>query len=152
MPQLELSQLNIVLAVTGAFLILYGIVSSKIKYSWYLGEALPATLIGIILGPTASKFVDSASWGEPGAQNEITYVSLVPQRRQETQVDGSLGSQQSRHRNPARHCGLPAPGQVPARSLERTHLGGNAALDHHVAFHLTLHLRPPSKAHMGMLL
>ncbi|GME40531.1 Cation/H+ exchanger [Neofusicoccum parvum] len=81
MPQLELTQLNIVLSVTGAFLILYGIISSKIKYSFYLGEALPATVIGIILGPTASRFVDSATWGspqEPDTQNEITYgVSRV---------------------------------------------------------------------------
>ncbi|KAB2572100.1 Cation/H+ exchanger [Lasiodiplodia theobromae] len=80
MPQLELSQLNIVLSVTGAFLVLYGIISSKIKYSWYLGEALPATIIGIILGPTASKFVDSATWGEANEDtlHEITYgVSRV---------------------------------------------------------------------------
>ncbi|GME48298.1 Cation/H+ exchanger [Neofusicoccum parvum] len=74
MPELDLSELNIVISVLGAFLILYSIVSSKIKNAWYLGEALPATVIGIILGPVAAKFIDSARWGtgEPDQQNSIT--------------------------------------------------------------------------------
>lgn len=84
MPVLDLSEFNIVLAVVGAFLILFGIISSKIKHSWYLGEALPATLVGILFGPIGAKFIDSARWGaaEPDQQHEITLVSfcLLPQR------------------------------------------------------------------------
>ncbi|KAH7050131.1 plasma membrane antiporter [Macrophomina phaseolina] len=74
MPVLDLSEFNIVLAVVGAFLILFGIISSKIKHSWYLGEALPATLVGILFGPIGAKFIDSARWGaaEPDQQHEIT--------------------------------------------------------------------------------
>jgi len=46
----------------------------KIKNVWYLGEALPAVIIGIILGPIASKFIDAERWGvaAPEQQNAIT--------------------------------------------------------------------------------
>ncbi|KAF1929467.1 Na(+)/H(+) antiporter 1 [Didymella exigua CBS 183.55] len=63
MPTLDLSELNIVIAVLGAFTILYGLGSVKIKQIWYLGEALPALLVGIVLGPIAAKFIDSERWG-----------------------------------------------------------------------------------------
>jgi NhaP-type Na+/H+ or K+/H+ antiporter len=74
MPVLSLSELNIVLGVLGAFTYLYGIISVKIKQAWYLGEALPAVLIGVILGPVAAKFIDSERWGSasPGQTSEIT--------------------------------------------------------------------------------
>ncbi|KAL6358968.1 hypothetical protein LRP88_09166 [Fusarium phalaenopsidis] len=39
MPTLDVSELNIVLAALGAFVILYGIISVKIRQSWYLGIA-----------------------------------------------------------------------------------------------------------------
>nr|CEG04052.1 unnamed protein product [Fusarium acuminatum CS5907] len=74
MPVLNLSELNIVLSVLGAFTVLYGIISVKIKQAWYLGEALPAVIIGVILGPLAAKFIESEKWGsaEPGQTNAIT--------------------------------------------------------------------------------
>ncbi|KAJ4057656.1 hypothetical protein NW761_002742 [Fusarium oxysporum] len=74
MPVLNLSELNIVLGVLGAFMILYGIISVKIKQAWYLGEALPAVLFGVILGPIAAKFIESEKWGsaEPGQTSAIT--------------------------------------------------------------------------------
>merc|ERR1712000_225986 len=74
MPTLNLSELNIVISVLGAFTVLYGIISVKLKQAWYLGEALPAVVIGIILGPVAAKFIESEKWGnaEPGQTNEIT--------------------------------------------------------------------------------
>ncbi|PHH91420.1 hypothetical protein CDD83_563 [Cordyceps sp. RAO-2017] len=74
MPSLDVSELNIVLSVLGTFIILYGIISVKIKQKWYLGEALPAVVIGIILGPIAAKFLDSERWGsgERGQTPEIT--------------------------------------------------------------------------------
>lgn len=78
---------------------LYGIISVKIKNAWYLGEAceyfdlwtwpssglvhvltlahsVPAVVIGIVLGPIASKFIDSNQWGSAteGQQNAITLV------------------------------------------------------------------------------
>ncbi|KAF2829968.1 hypothetical protein CC86DRAFT_464443 [Ophiobolus disseminans] len=63
MPTLDVSELNIVISVLGGFAILYGIISVKIKQIWYLGEALPALVVGIILGPIAAKFIDSERWG-----------------------------------------------------------------------------------------
>ncbi|KAM0074659.1 hypothetical protein ACKRZS_013393 [Fusarium odoratissimum] len=74
MPVLNLSELNIVLGVLGAFMVLYGIISVKIKQAWYLGEALPAVFFGVILGPIAAKFIESEKWGsaEPGQTSAIT--------------------------------------------------------------------------------
>jgi hypothetical protein len=50
----------------------------KIKQVWYLGEALPALVIGIILGPIAAKFIDSERWGSAVKEqtSEITLVCL----------------------------------------------------------------------------
>lgn len=39
MPTLNPSELNVVIAVLGAFILLYGIISVKIKQAWFLGEA-----------------------------------------------------------------------------------------------------------------
>ncbi|KAI8315849.1 hypothetical protein K4K61_000170 [Colletotrichum sp. SAR11_59] len=74
MPTLDVSELNIVLGVLGLFTLLYGIISVKIKCKWYLGEALPAVLIGVLLGPIAAKFLDSTRWGSAteGQTNAIT--------------------------------------------------------------------------------
>ncbi|KAM0664335.1 hypothetical protein ACQRIU_006918 [Beauveria bassiana] len=74
MPTLDISELNIVLGVLGTFIILYGVISVKIKQAWYLGEALPAVALGVILGPIAARFLDSERWGsaESGQTNAIT--------------------------------------------------------------------------------
>ena len=39
MPSLDVSELNIALSILGSFIILYGVISVKIKRVWYLGEA-----------------------------------------------------------------------------------------------------------------
>ncbi|KAF2180912.1 Na(+)/H(+) antiporter 1 [Zopfia rhizophila CBS 207.26] len=74
MPNLDVSELNIVIAVLGAFIIFYGFISVKVKQVWYLGEALPAVIVGIILGPIAAKFLSAERWGsaEEGQQEAIT--------------------------------------------------------------------------------
>ncbi|KAL6868830.1 hypothetical protein ACO1O0_000152 [Amphichorda felina] len=74
MPTLDLSELNIVISVLGAFIVLYGAFSVLIKQVWYLGEALPAVVIGIVLGPVAAKFIESEQFGaaEPGQTSAIT--------------------------------------------------------------------------------
>ncbi|RDA93749.1 hypothetical protein CP533_0206 [Ophiocordyceps camponoti-saundersi (nom. inval.)] len=73
MVTLDVSELNIVLGVLGTFIVCYGIISVKIKQQWYLGEALPAMMIGIILGPVATRFIDSERWAsaEKGQTPEI---------------------------------------------------------------------------------
>lgn len=74
MPVLDVSELNVILGVLSGFILLYGIISVKIKAKWYLGEALPAVLVGVILGPIAAKFIDTERWGSasPGQTNDIT--------------------------------------------------------------------------------
>ncbi|KAK1472740.1 sodium/hydrogen exchanger family protein [Colletotrichum tamarilloi] len=74
MPTFDPSELNVVLAVFGAFIILFGIISVKIKNVWYLGEALPAVVLGICLGPIAARFIDSERWGSAveGQTQDIT--------------------------------------------------------------------------------
>lgn len=44
MPTLNISELNIVLSVLGAFILLFGFISVKIKDKWLLGEARMSTL------------------------------------------------------------------------------------------------------------
>lgn len=62
--------------VSGAFTILYGIISVNIKQKWYLGEALPAMVLGIILGPIAAKFIDSERWGS-AVKDQTSDITLV---------------------------------------------------------------------------
>ncbi|KAI0474963.1 Sodium/hydrogen exchanger family-domain-containing protein [Xylariaceae sp. FL0804] len=74
MPTLDLSDLNVVVAVLGCFTLVYGVVAVKIKSVWYLGEALPAVIVGMLLGPMTAKFLDAKRWGSaaPGQQDAIT--------------------------------------------------------------------------------
>ncbi|KAI1294100.1 Cation/H+ exchanger [Xylaria venustula] len=74
MPTLDLSELNIVIAILGSFTIIYGLFAVKIKSVWYLGEALPALFIGVLLGPVTAKFLDPERWGSaaPGQEPSIT--------------------------------------------------------------------------------
>ncbi|KAI1365127.1 Cation/H+ exchanger [Xylaria arbuscula] len=74
MPTLDVSELNIVTAILGSFIVVYGLFAVKIKSVWYLGEALPALLVGVILGPVAARFLDSERWGStaPGQEPSIT--------------------------------------------------------------------------------
>ncbi|KAI0157097.1 Na(+)/H(+) antiporter 1 [Hypoxylon sp. FL1284] len=70
MPTLDVSDLNIVVSVIGAFTVLYGLVAIKIKAVWYIGEALPAVVIGMILGPIAARFLDPKQWGSAAADQQ----------------------------------------------------------------------------------
>ncbi|KAI0453896.1 Cation/H+ exchanger [Xylaria acuta] len=74
MPTLDVSELNIVVAVLGSFAVAYGLFAVWFKSVWYLGEALPAFTIGVILGPVAAKFLDPEKWGSaaPGQEPTIT--------------------------------------------------------------------------------
>ncbi|CCC14941.1 unnamed protein product [Sordaria macrospora k-hell] len=76
MPNMDVSDLNTVIAVLGAFIIIFGIISVKIKSRWFLGEALPAVLIGIILGPILAKFLDSLRWGSSPSPEQTSTITL----------------------------------------------------------------------------
>jgi hypothetical protein len=64
------------MSLPGGFTILYGIISVKIKQKWFLGEALPALVFGIILGPVAAKFVDTERWGS-AVKDQTSDITLV---------------------------------------------------------------------------
>ncbi|OTB00744.1 hypothetical protein M426DRAFT_65208 [Hypoxylon sp. CI-4A] len=70
MPTLDVSELNIVVSILGAFTVLYGLVAVKLKGVWYLGEALPAVATGMLLGPIAAKFLDAKRWGSASADQQ----------------------------------------------------------------------------------
>ncbi|KAK8078821.1 hypothetical protein PG994_002628 [Apiospora phragmitis] len=69
MPTLDVSELNIVIAVLGGYITLYGLFSVLIKSKALLGEALPAMCIGIVLGPILANFLNNTRWG-PGDLSE----------------------------------------------------------------------------------
>ncbi|KAI1194157.1 Cation/H+ exchanger [Nemania serpens] len=72
MPTLDVSELNIVAAVLGCFAVVYGLLAVRIKSVWYLGEALPAVIIGVILGPVAANFLNPERWGSATRGQEPT--------------------------------------------------------------------------------
>lgn len=39
MPTLDVSDLNVTISILGAFIVIFGLISIKVKRSWYLGEA-----------------------------------------------------------------------------------------------------------------
>ncbi|KAH9890816.1 Sodium/hydrogen exchanger family-domain-containing protein [Xylariomycetidae sp. FL2044] len=74
MPTLDVSDLNVVVAILGSFLVLFGLIAVKVKGCWYLGEALPAVVIGMLLGPMSARFLDPDEWGSAiqGQRDAIT--------------------------------------------------------------------------------
>lgn len=68
MPVLNLSELNIVTSVLGAFTVIYGVMSVKIKQAWFLGEARKFSLSSLFRdllkgGQTLTGYVTSACYG-----------------------------------------------------------------------------------------
>ncbi|KAK8091301.1 hypothetical protein PG994_000806 [Apiospora phragmitis] len=63
MPNLDVSELNIIAAVLGAFTMIFGLIAVNIKSRWYLVKpVIPAVIMGIILGPIAAKVLESQQW------------------------------------------------------------------------------------------
>lgn len=57
MPTLSLTNFNIVCAVLGGFITIFGLVSYLLKEKFYLSEALISTLAGLIFSPHAANFL-----------------------------------------------------------------------------------------------
>ncbi|KAJ2905020.1 Na(+)/H(+) antiporter 1 [Zalerion maritima] len=62
--------------IIGTFILLYGVISVKIKRVWYLGEALPAVFIGVLLGPVIAKFLDAERWGAAMEEGQTSPIAL----------------------------------------------------------------------------
>ncbi|KAL3464044.1 Sodium/hydrogen exchanger family-domain-containing protein [Aspergillus heterothallicus] len=76
-PILDLSELNVTLMVASLFVLFVGFISLKVKQRWYLGEALPAFVIGIIFGPSVGHLLRVPHPGGDDSENptsEITYA------------------------------------------------------------------------------
>lgn len=116
-------------------MVLYGLISVKIKNAWYLGEArtfvpssletestisyhvlVPAMITGICFGPVAADFINSKDWGlrEEGQQSEITLVRFqhpTPDFANPSNLCDS-GHHPHRYLSPARYRWLPASSQI----------------------------------------
>ena len=127
------------LTIVGAFTILYGFISVKIKQDWYLGEALPAVIIGIVLGPVAAKFLDSERWGH-SVKEQTEYITLVVTRH--TLCCHLLtfpGHDPNCDWYPISHGRLPTSCKVSLGPVERHVYPVNSCDDYHVAVYNRVH-------------
>ncbi|KAJ1337344.1 sodium/hydrogen antiporter [Microdochium nivale] len=75
-PRTNANDLNVVVAVLGGFMAIYGLIAIKIKTAWYLGEALPAMVVGILLGPYLGNLLNATRWATPPAPNQLDEIAL----------------------------------------------------------------------------
>ncbi|EEA28262.1 plasma membrane antiporter, putative [Talaromyces marneffei ATCC 18224] len=74
-PILDITNVNVALGVFGIFILAYGYVSAKLQQEWYLGEALPAFMLGIIAGPVAANLINVADWDHVGVYHDIHEIA-----------------------------------------------------------------------------
>ncbi|KAI0025736.1 Sodium/hydrogen exchanger family-domain-containing protein [Xylariomycetidae sp. FL0641] len=73
MPTLDTSNFNIVIAVLGGWISLFGLVSYLLKENFYLSEALISLLAGITFSPHAANFIRPMEYaGSAEALDEVT--------------------------------------------------------------------------------
>ncbi|KAH8888993.1 hypothetical protein GQ53DRAFT_825759 [Thozetella sp. PMI_491] len=75
MPTLALTNFNIVVAVLGGWISLYGLVSYLCKESFYLSEALISLLAGVALSPPAANFIRPLEY-VGGSQENLNATTL----------------------------------------------------------------------------
>ncbi|KAI9372891.1 Sodium/hydrogen exchanger family-domain-containing protein [Aspergillus egyptiacus] len=75
-PILDLSDFNVLLVVSGFYVLLIGFISLKVKQRWYLGEALPAFAVGAAFGPSAGNLLGAFERGgaDEAKTSEVTYA------------------------------------------------------------------------------
>ncbi|KAF4124689.1 NhaP-type Na+/H+ or K+/H+ antiporter, partial [Geosmithia morbida] len=61
---LQLSNFNIVVALLGGFISIFGLVSYLLKEQFYLSEALISLLVGVALGPNGADFIRPREYAE----------------------------------------------------------------------------------------
>ncbi|CCJ28624.1 unnamed protein product [Pneumocystis jirovecii] len=78
--QLDISKPHIAYAILGCFTSLFMLVSLFIKQKLYIGEAMVATVIGIIFGPYSINIFDPGSWGNVDYNTlELSRIVLIVQ-------------------------------------------------------------------------
>ncbi|KAI9729235.1 MAG: hypothetical protein M1834_007027 [Cirrosporium novae-zelandiae] len=75
MPTLVVVNFNIVSAVLGGFITLFGLVSYLLKERYYLSEALISLIAGIIFSPHATNFVRPLDYAG-GSQENLELITL----------------------------------------------------------------------------
>ncbi|EXJ65824.1 uncharacterized protein A1O5_11065 [Cladophialophora psammophila CBS 110553] len=75
MPTLSLTNFNIVCAVLGGFITLFGLVSYLFKEQFYLSEALISLVAGIIFSPNATGLIKPLEYAA-GSEESLDYITL----------------------------------------------------------------------------
>ncbi|KAF3922874.1 hypothetical protein AA313_de0206749 [Arthrobotrys entomopaga] len=77
MPTLVVSEFNIVCAVLGGFVLLFGLVSYFVKERLYLSEALIALLMGVAFGPHGANLIRPLAYARGGSQDNLDAINLA---------------------------------------------------------------------------
>ena len=75
MPTILLSNFNIVCALLGGFITLFGLVSYLFKERLYLSEPLISLIAGVVFSPHATNFVKPLEYAQ-GLEENIDYITL----------------------------------------------------------------------------
>ncbi|KAI1973256.1 hypothetical protein LOZ53_004096 [Ophidiomyces ophidiicola] len=75
MPTLAVTNFNIVCAVLGGFISLFGLVSYLFKEQFYLSEALISLLAGVAFSPNAANFIRPLEYAQ-GSQASLEAITL----------------------------------------------------------------------------
>ncbi|OAL36558.1 hypothetical protein AYO20_04174 [Fonsecaea nubica] len=75
MPTLSLTNFNIVCAVLGGFITVFGLVSYLFKERFYLSEALISLVAGVIFSPNATDLIKPLEYAA-GSEDSLDYITL----------------------------------------------------------------------------
>jgi sodium/hydrogen antiporter len=75
MPIIHLVDFNIVTAVMGGFILLFGLVSYLVKERFYLSEALISLLAGVVFSPHATNWIRPLDYAL-GSEDNLDYIML----------------------------------------------------------------------------
>jgi sodium/hydrogen antiporter len=75
MPTIHLVPFNIITAVLGGFILLFGLVSYLLKERFYLSEALISLLAGVVFSPHATNWVRPLDYAL-GSESNLDYITL----------------------------------------------------------------------------
>ncbi|EGX46877.1 hypothetical protein AOL_s00097g303 [Orbilia oligospora ATCC 24927] len=77
MPNLIISEFNIVCTVLGGFVLAFGLVSFFVKERLYLSEALIALLMGVALGPYGAHIIRPLSYARDNSEENLDSINLA---------------------------------------------------------------------------
>ncbi|KAK7948310.1 Sodium/hydrogen exchanger family-domain-containing protein [Apiospora aurea] len=75
MPSLDLTDFNILTALLGGFISVFGLVSYLVKENFYLSEALISLLVGVAFSPAAANLIRPLDYAR-GSQDNLNDITL----------------------------------------------------------------------------